>query len=116
MRTGPMPASQVYLVGAMVSAVANGAFDAVGTPMSAGGSMMVVFTGPPKCSGLAAPALALVDPSIAVDVPMAMSALAPTAAAVDFALLSFTVDHSQTDLVGRTRTGTDVLSKTRRSG
>jgi len=108
----------VYLVGATVSAVANGVFDGdnVGMPMSAGGSMMVVFTGPPKCSGSAAPALALVDPSTAVHVGMAMSALAPMAADINLNPLNLTVDHSQIDLVGRSRPGTDVLSKPRRSG
>jgi hypothetical protein len=92
-----MLASWVYLVGARVFAVANGVFDGdnVGMPMSAGGSTMVVFTGPPKCSGSAAPALARVDPSTAGHVPMAMSALAPTAADINLNLLNFTVDHSQ---------------------
>jgi ABC-type transport system involved in cytochrome c biogenesis permease subunit len=113
-----MLASWVYLVGGVVPAVAKGAFDGnnVGMPMSAGGSMMVVFTGPPKCSGSAAPALALVDPSTAVHVAMAMSALAPTAAHINLNLLNLTIDHSQIDLVGRSRPGTDVLSKPRRSG
>jgi hypothetical protein len=87
--------SWVYFVGAMVSAVANGAFDGnkVGMPMSADGSMMVVFTGPPKCSGAAALALALVAPSAAVHVAMAMSAPPPAAADINFNLLNLTIDH-----------------------
>jgi hypothetical protein len=102
----------------MVSAVANGAFDGdnVGMPMSASGSMMVVFTGPPKCSGSAAPALAFVDPSTAVHVAMAMSALAPTAAHINLNLLNLIVDHSQIDPVGRFPTWDGRLSKPRRSG
>jgi hypothetical protein len=92
-----MLASWVYLAGARVCAVAKGAFDAddVGMPISAGGSKMLVFTGPPKCSGTAAPALAGVVPSTVVHAPIAMSALAPTAADINLNLLNFTLDHSQ---------------------
>jgi hypothetical protein len=52
---------------------------------------MVVFTGPPKCSGSPARAIACVVPSTAVHAPMAMSALAPTAAEINLHLLKFTV-------------------------
>jgi len=90
--------------GARKSAVADGgAFDGddVGMPRSTGGSSMLVFTGPPKCSGTTAPAIACVVPSTAVHVPMVISAPAPTAADINLNLLYFTVDHFQIDLVSR---------------
>jgi hypothetical protein len=92
-----------HAFGARKSAVADGAFDGddVGMPRSAGGSSMLVFTGPPKCSGTTAPAITCVVPSTAVHVPMVISAPAPTAADIDLNLLYFTVDHFQIDLVSR---------------